>query len=320
MRGDGRDLPGVVGLEAADRDQRVGALGQHVGDDVLQLAGLVAAEGQPGAARPRAWPRPTRRRGARSAGQRVHRARPEGQRVAGELVKASCGLLGWDGRSRSGAERLPGLELDRGGRLGVAGGAVGDQAVVQRDRAASGERARTAAARADVRRGCTAPARRQRSVAATPARARRAAGRRRPARPRRRPPRPRRERRRRGASRRGRRRRAGRSALADGERVHRRPRPRASATARDSRVATVVERPAPRPPGGLLQAQQRLAHGRAAHAEPDRQLLVAQLGAGGRVPSTIASRAGRARRRAAADGRVGGRAGRSMHAIYCILQ
>ena len=50
VRGDGRDLPGVVGLEAADRDERVGALGEHVGDDVLQLAGLVAAVRQARAA------------------------------------------------------------------------------------------------------------------------------------------------------------------------------------------------------------------------------------------------------------------------------
>ena len=44
---DGRDLPGVVGLDAADRDQRVRPLGQCVRDDVLELAGLVAAEGEP---------------------------------------------------------------------------------------------------------------------------------------------------------------------------------------------------------------------------------------------------------------------------------
>ena len=44
---DGRDLAGVVGLEAADGDQRVGALGERVRDEVLELAGLVAAEGEP---------------------------------------------------------------------------------------------------------------------------------------------------------------------------------------------------------------------------------------------------------------------------------
>ena len=41
--GDGGDLAGVVGLHAADGDERVAALGERVGDEVLQLAGLVAA-------------------------------------------------------------------------------------------------------------------------------------------------------------------------------------------------------------------------------------------------------------------------------------
>ena len=50
VRGDGGDLTGVVGLVAADRHQGVGALRQRVGDDVLELAGLVAAEGQPAVA------------------------------------------------------------------------------------------------------------------------------------------------------------------------------------------------------------------------------------------------------------------------------
>jgi hypothetical protein len=44
------DLARVVGLHAADRDQRVAALGQRVGDQVLQLARLVAAEGEPAVA------------------------------------------------------------------------------------------------------------------------------------------------------------------------------------------------------------------------------------------------------------------------------
>ncbi len=39
------DLAGVVGLHSADRDQGVGALRQGVRDEVLELAGLVAAEG-----------------------------------------------------------------------------------------------------------------------------------------------------------------------------------------------------------------------------------------------------------------------------------
>jgi hypothetical protein len=40
------DLPGVVGLVAADRHEGVGAGGEDVGDDVFELADLVAAEGQ----------------------------------------------------------------------------------------------------------------------------------------------------------------------------------------------------------------------------------------------------------------------------------
>ena len=43
---DGRDHAGVVGLHAADRDQRVGIGGDRVGDDVFELAQLVAAEGE----------------------------------------------------------------------------------------------------------------------------------------------------------------------------------------------------------------------------------------------------------------------------------
>jgi hypothetical protein len=44
--GDGGHLPRVVGLDAPDRDEGVRPTGQHVGDDVLQLADLVAAVGQ----------------------------------------------------------------------------------------------------------------------------------------------------------------------------------------------------------------------------------------------------------------------------------
>ena len=42
---DGGDLAGVVGLEAADGDQRVGLLGQGVGEEVFEFAGFVAAVG-----------------------------------------------------------------------------------------------------------------------------------------------------------------------------------------------------------------------------------------------------------------------------------
>jgi hypothetical protein len=44
------DLAGVVGLHPADRDQRVRAPRQRVGDQVFQFPGLVPAEGEPGVA------------------------------------------------------------------------------------------------------------------------------------------------------------------------------------------------------------------------------------------------------------------------------
>ncbi len=48
--GDGRHLAGVVRLHAADRDERVAPLGERVGREVLELAGLVATEGEAGVA------------------------------------------------------------------------------------------------------------------------------------------------------------------------------------------------------------------------------------------------------------------------------
>jgi hypothetical protein len=44
--GDGRDLTRVIGLDIADRDQGVAALGDGVGGKPFQLAHLVAAKGQ----------------------------------------------------------------------------------------------------------------------------------------------------------------------------------------------------------------------------------------------------------------------------------
>ena len=81
------DLAGVVRLVAADRDERVGPLGQRVRDDVLELAGLVAAERQAGVAVLALGPD---LRTAEVLGQpveRVHGARPEQQRVAVEVVE-----------------------------------------------------------------------------------------------------------------------------------------------------------------------------------------------------------------------------------------
>ena len=83
MRGDRGDLAGVVGLVAADRDQRVRALGERVGDEVLELAGLVAAVGEPGVAVLALGPDLRPRRGGRSA--------------------AAAGGPGWGRRSAGGA-------------------------------------------------------------------------------------------------------------------------------------------------------------------------------------------------------------------------
>ena len=44
FRRDRSDLAGMVRLHAADRDQRVGVRGDRVGDDIFELAQLVAAE------------------------------------------------------------------------------------------------------------------------------------------------------------------------------------------------------------------------------------------------------------------------------------
>jgi hypothetical protein len=77
----------VVGLHAADRDQRVAALRQRIRDEVLQLAGLVAAVGDPGVAVLALGPD---RGAAEVPGQPiepVHRRRAEQQRIPVEVVK-----------------------------------------------------------------------------------------------------------------------------------------------------------------------------------------------------------------------------------------
>ena len=65
VRGHRGDLAGVVGLVATDRDQGVRALGQRLGDEVLQLAGLVAAVGEARVAVLALGPDLRRRRGGR---------------------------------------------------------------------------------------------------------------------------------------------------------------------------------------------------------------------------------------------------------------
>src|SRR5262249_6282357 len=99
LRRDGGDLARVVGLEAADRDERVGAGREDVGDDVLELAGLVAAVGQPGVA---VLPLGPDLRAAEVLGQPVepvHGAGSERQRVAVEVVERHAASWSVDGRA-----------------------------------------------------------------------------------------------------------------------------------------------------------------------------------------------------------------------------
>src|SRR6185312_14319406 len=97
--------PGVVGLEAADGDDGVRALGEDVRDDVLELAGLVAAEGQ---ARVHVLPLGPELRAAEVLAEPrevVDRAGPEGERVAFEIRdghgSSSCRLTATGLRRRS---------------------------------------------------------------------------------------------------------------------------------------------------------------------------------------------------------------------------
>ncbi len=95
LGGDGRDLASMVGLHPADGDQRIGAGGNRVGDDIFELADLVAAESQPriavlalgidldAAAKMRG-----------KAAQLLDRRRTEGQRVALEFCQHGRMLLG----------------------------------------------------------------------------------------------------------------------------------------------------------------------------------------------------------------------------------
>ena len=88
VAGDAGDGAGVVGLHAADRDERVAALGERLGDEVLELAHLVAAERDAGVAVLPLGPDldPAAELGAQPR-QRVHRRGPEQQRDAGEVVE-----------------------------------------------------------------------------------------------------------------------------------------------------------------------------------------------------------------------------------------
>jgi len=101
LTGDGRDLAGVVALDPADRDQGVAALGERVGDEVLELARLVAAVCEPGVAvlalRPDV---DAAAEVLREPLETVKRRRPEQQR------RVACG-----DRGQSGPVRIPEMVL-----------------------------------------------------------------------------------------------------------------------------------------------------------------------------------------------------------------
>ena len=97
---DGRDLAGVVGLDAADRHERVAALGQRVGEQVLELADLVAAEREARVAVLALGPDRRAAEVRRQAVQPLDRRRAEQERVRGG--------------SRRGARQAPAVGLAEG--------------------------------------------------------------------------------------------------------------------------------------------------------------------------------------------------------------
>ena len=88
MRRDRGDLPRLVRLDAADGHQRVAALGQRLGDEVFELARLVAAKGEAAVAvlalGVQLDPAAKLRAQAR---QRVYGRGSEGKRMAGKTLK-----------------------------------------------------------------------------------------------------------------------------------------------------------------------------------------------------------------------------------------
>jgi len=86
--GNGCHLARLVGLDAADRHQRVAALGQRLGDEVLELARLVAAKGEAAVAVLALGVQldPTAELRAQ-ARQRVDGRGSEGERMAGKVLE-----------------------------------------------------------------------------------------------------------------------------------------------------------------------------------------------------------------------------------------
>ena len=96
----GRDLARVVGLHAADRDERVAALGARVGDEVLELARLVAAVGEPAVAVVALRPHVRAAELRAQPLEPVHGRRAERQRVPLEGVEAHARSIAARNRSR----------------------------------------------------------------------------------------------------------------------------------------------------------------------------------------------------------------------------
>jgi len=105
---DARDGAGVVRLDPADRDERVAARGQCVRDEVLELANLVAAEGDAGVAVLALGPDlDPSTQGRTQAWQRMHGRQPEQERDARKVVEAHPGTVATCGLGdRSGARSI----------------------------------------------------------------------------------------------------------------------------------------------------------------------------------------------------------------------
>ena len=86
--GDRGDLAGVVRLVAADGDEGVGAAGEHVGDDVLELADLVAAEREATVDVLTLGPHLGTAEVVAQPAQVLQRAGAEGELVPGDVVQA----------------------------------------------------------------------------------------------------------------------------------------------------------------------------------------------------------------------------------------
>jgi hypothetical protein len=91
-RGRGGHLPGVVGLDPADGDQRVGSLRQGVGNQVFELPDLVAAEGEAAVAVITLGPDFCATQMLRQARKGMDRRGPEGERIAGKRLRSGNAL------------------------------------------------------------------------------------------------------------------------------------------------------------------------------------------------------------------------------------